>query len=82
VWVGYRVRFVDVGLDHFTEDALPSDVPDLEGYLDVARELQPLHKEVNAYRLLILSLEVIFTKTHNKRSFSNSAVSQNNHLIL
>ena len=60
-----RVGFIDVGADHLRENALSTDVPDLECNLDVAGQLNTLDEEVHSDGLLVRSGEVIFTESHD-----------------
>ena len=42
----YRICLKDVGCDHFTEDALSSDVPHLHGNLDIIGEFKAPYEKV------------------------------------
>ena len=42
----YRICLEDVGCDHFTEDALASDIPHLHGDLHIVGQFQTAHEEV------------------------------------
>ena len=61
----YSVGFVNVCSDHFRENALSTDVPDLERYLNVTRELDSLDEEVDPNCLLVRAGKVIFTESHD-----------------
>lgn len=79
---GYRICLVDVGLYHFPEDGLATDVPDLKGHLDVPGQLHTLHEEVHPDRLLVGLAEVVITEAHDQGGLADRAIAQDNHLVL
>ena len=58
----YSLGFENVRCDHLAEDALSADVPQLHRHVQIARQFDSPHKEVQADRLLVRSGELILAE--------------------
>eukprot|EP00325_Prymnesiales_sp_UTEX-LB-985_P030524 CAMPEP_0174721056 /NCGR_PEP_ID=MMETSP1094-20130205/35221_1 /TAXON_ID=156173 /ORGANISM="Chrysochromulina brevifilum, Strain UTEX LB 985" /LENGTH=196 /DNA_ID=CAMNT_0015921667 /DNA_START=392 /DNA_END=982 /DNA_ORIENTATION=+ len=78
----HGLRTKDIVPNHLAAYGLPTNVPHLQGDVDIARKHEPLHEEVDADRLLVLLCKLIACEAHGNRGFASGAVTQENHLVL
>lgn len=65
MFVSYCISFVDISLYHFTEYALTSDIPDLQGYVHIVWHFQSFHIEIAPNGLFVGLCEVVLTEAHD-----------------
>ena len=70
----YSIGFVDVGGDHFGENGLAADVPNLHGDVNIAGQLDPAHEEVQPDCLFVRAGKLVFTEATYERRLAHCAV--------
>ena len=76
------ICLVDVGANHFAEEGLAADVPDLEGDVRLLGQFKTFYKEVYSNGLLVAAAKLVFTEPRNEGSLSNGTIADDNYFVL
>jgi hypothetical protein len=76
------ICLVDVGADHFAEDGLAADVPNLECDVRLFWEFEPFDEEVNSDRLLVAAAELIFAEARDEGRLSDGTIAEDHYFVL
>ena len=76
----HGLRPVDVVPDHLAPQSLPPDVPNLQRHLNLPRQVDLLHEEVQADRLLVALAEVVVHEAARQRRLPHRPVPDEDHL--